>query len=90
MKYPTKADLLSLPDKEKAARFNAMVEASFSHVDERDLLAELHPRNTIDIKRRVDGHETWFEGDWLSKLEEARDGWKLPPKDSIPNGRLTT
>lgn len=48
--------------------------ASFkSHVDGRDLLDELHPRKTLDIKRRVDGVETWFEGDWLSNVKDARD-----------------
>lgn len=44
-----------------------------SHVDGRDLLDELHPRKTLDIKRRVDGVETWFEGDWLSNVRDARD-----------------
>lgn len=66
--------LLSLTDEEKCRRFDAMVAATFSHVDGRDLLAELHPRRTLDIKRRVDGVEMWFEGDWLSKLMRARDG----------------
>ena len=42
-----------------------------SHVDGRDLLDELHPRKTLDIKRRVDGVETWFEGDWLSNVRDA-------------------
>jgi|SRR5699024_1639722 len=46
-------------------------DATFSHVDGRDLLAELHPRKTLDIKRRVDGKETWYEGDWLSSLYDA-------------------
>lgn len=45
-----------------------VINATHSHVDGRDLLAELHPRNMLDIKRRVDGVETWFEGDWLSNL----------------------
>ena len=40
----------------------------YSHVDGRDLFAQLHPRRMLDIKRRVDGVETWFEGDWLSNL----------------------
>jgi len=47
--------------------------ATISHVDGRDLLDELHPRNTLDIKRRIDGKETWFEGDWLSNLRDARN-----------------
>ena len=46
--------------------------ATFSHIDGRDLLAELHPRRQLDIKRRIDGIETWFEGDWLSTLWAAR------------------
>jgi DNA repair exonuclease SbcCD ATPase subunit len=47
--------------------------ATISHVDGRDLLDELHPRGTLDIKRRIDGKETWFEGDWLSNLRDARN-----------------
>ena len=43
----------------------------FSHVDGRDLFAQMHPRNTLDIKRRVDARETWFEGDWLTNLWDA-------------------
>jgi hypothetical protein len=41
------------------------------YIDGCDLLAELHPRKTLDIKRRVDGVETWFEGDWLSTVWDA-------------------
>ena len=47
--------------------------ATISHVDGRDLLDELHPRNMLDIRRRIDGVETWFEGDWLSNLRDARN-----------------
>ena len=43
----------------------------FSHVDGRDLFAQMHPRRMLDIKRRVDGRETWFEGDWLTDLWHA-------------------
>lgn len=43
----------------------------FSHVDGRDLFAQMHPRNTLDIKRRVDARETWFDGDWLTDLWTA-------------------
>ena len=57
---PTKAELLAIPAAEKIERYNAMVGATFSHVNGRDLLAELHPRKQLDIKRRVDGVETWF------------------------------
>lgn len=42
--------------------------ATFSHVDGRDLFAQMHPRNMLDIKRRIDARETWFEGDWLTDL----------------------
>jgi hypothetical protein len=42
-----------------------------SHVDGRDLLDELHPRKTIDIKVRVDARERWHEGDWLSNVRDA-------------------
>ena len=45
-----------------------IIASTHSHVSGRDLLAELHPRNTLDIKRRVDARETWFEGDWLSNV----------------------
>jgi hypothetical protein len=48
-------------------------QATISHVDGRDLLDELHPRNTLDIQRRIDGIDTWFEGDWLSNLRDARN-----------------
>lgn len=70
----TKEGLLALPDTEKLRRFDEMVRRTFSHVNGRDLLRELHPRRTLDIKRRVDGVETWFEGDWLTDLMRARDG----------------
>lgn len=53
----------------KAAQ--AVNAATYSHLDGRDLLAELHPRHTLDIKRRVDARETWYEGDWLFDLYEA-------------------
>jgi hypothetical protein len=66
--------LLALEDGEKVRRFEEMVRSTFSHVDGRDLLHELHPRRQLDIKRRVDGQETWFEGDWLTRLMWARDG----------------
>jgi hypothetical protein len=67
------ATLLSLPDSEKIARFDAMVRTTFSHMDGRDLLDELHGEE-LEIKRRVDGFETWFEGDWLSNLRDERNG----------------
>lgn len=71
---PTKESLLTLSDAEKLVRFDAMVRATYCHIDGHDLLRELHPRRQLDIKRRVDGRETWFEGDWLSNLFFARNG----------------
>ncbi len=53
---------------ELVSRLKAIDKETYSHVDGRDLFAQFHPRNTLDIKRRVDGRETWFEGDWLSNL----------------------
>ena len=50
-----------------------IVDTTHSHIDGRDLLGELHPRKTLDIKRRVDGRETWHEGDWLSDLKREID-----------------
>jgi hypothetical protein len=82
---PDMTIFLALPDAEKARRFDAMVRATFSHVDGRDLLDELHPRKELDIKRRVDGSEVWFEGDWLSNLRDERNGggqWWLPLAES--------
>ncbi len=38
------------------------------HETKNCLFARMHPRKTLDIKRRVDGKEDWFEGDWLSNL----------------------
>ena len=81
---PPLNELLALSDAEKAKRFDAMVKRTFSHVDGRDLLDELHPRRMLDIKRRVDGVETWFEGDWLSNLRDERNGghgWWLTDED---------
>ena len=52
-----------------------IIQSTHSHVNGRDLLAELHPRNILDIKRRVDARETWFQGDWLSNLwTEVKSG----------------
>jgi len=57
--------------KELEDALNAVTKATRSHIDGRDLLDELHPRYTLDIKRRRDGVETWYQGDWLSNLREA-------------------
>jgi hypothetical protein len=84
---PSLDELLALSDDEKLKRFDAMVRSTFSHVDGRDLLRELHPRRTLDIKRRADGRETWFEGDWLSNLWTERNGgrgWIQNRPDFVP------
>ncbi|MPZ20154.1 MAG: hypothetical protein GEV06_19885 [Luteitalea sp.] len=47
------------------------IDAAVRSHDGRDLLDELHPRHHLDIKRRLDGRETWHEGDWLSDLRRA-------------------
>lgn len=71
-----------------------IVAATHSHVDGRDLLAELHPRKTLDIKRRSDGVETWFEGDWLTNVQREVDRAKaflfsleIAGKHAAPAGR---
>lgn len=43
-----------------------LISLSYSHVDGRDLFAQLKPRYTLDIVRRIDGIETIFEADWLT------------------------
>lgn len=52
---------------------STLIASTYSHVDGRDLLGELHPRNTLDIKRRVDGMDTFHEGDWLSEVMHCRN-----------------
>lgn len=84
---PSLNELLALSDADKVKRFDAMVKATFSHLDGRDLLRELHPRKTLDIKRRADGCESWFEGDWLSNLWTERNGgfgWVSTRPDYVP------
>lgn len=51
--------------------------ATISHVDGRDLLDQIHPRHMLDIRRRVDGKEDWFEADWLSDLRDARNAARV-------------
>ena len=53
---------------EAARRVN---EATYSHVDGRDLLAELHPRHHMDITVRRDGQDHHYGADWLSNLYDA-------------------
>lgn len=57
---------------------DTIVAMTKSHIDGRDLLDEIHPRNTLDIKRRVDGVEKWFEADWLSGLRDAIKAYAEP------------
>lgn len=45
-----------------------IIKRSHSHVDGRFLFEPLLHRKSIDIKKRLDGVETWYEGDWLSEL----------------------
>lgn len=45
-----------------------IIELSHSHVDGRFLFEPLLHRKQLDIKKRLDGVETWYEGDWLSDL----------------------
>ena len=64
-------------NKEIIEILDKIIEASCSHIDGRFLFDELSPRKTLDIKKRVDGVETWHEGDWLTELghhiKHARD-----------------
>ena len=53
---------------EAARRVN---ERTYSHLDGRDLLAQLHPRHHIDITVRRDGQDTVLEADWITGLYEA-------------------
>lgn len=64
----------------KAARLEAkmreaLVTGTHSHVDGRDLLAELKPNaaHFIDIKVRINGQWREYEGDWLKRLMHLRD-----------------
>ena len=64
----TMPDALLQAAQEARDALQRVIDSTHSHVDGRDLLAELHPRRMLDIKRRRDGVETWFQGDWLSNL----------------------
>jgi hypothetical protein len=55
-------------------REQAMIEATRSHVDGRDLLAELQPLHWhfCNIRVRINGAWKEYEGDWLKRLFKAR------------------
>lgn len=57
------------------ARAEAMIAATISHVDGRDLLAELKPMywHFCNIKVRINGQWKEYEGDWLKRLYQARE-----------------
>lgn len=77
--------LINIPQEEQAKRYREMVLACFCHLTGEDNLGKLHPRRMIDIKRRVDGVETWFEGDWLTTLMRARDGHEISKYHHLPS-----
>lgn len=85
MNYET---LINIPESEQASRYREMVLASFCHLNGEDHLSALHPRRSLDIKRRVDGVEKWFEADWLTTLMEARDGKKISKFHHLPSREL--
>ncbi len=57
----------------------ALKEATYSHVDGRDLLHELQPNGAhhIDIVVRINGQDRRYQGDWLKELTWARDGHNM-------------
>lgn len=57
--------------KDVVKALEVVLSTTISDVDGRDMLAELHPRNMLDVRRRADGVETWHEADWLSDLNRA-------------------
>lgn len=64
----------SEPEAEVEGMSEAMKDATYSHVDGRDLLAEVcDGAHHIDILVRRNGQDEVFEGDWLKRLKEARD-----------------
>lgn len=69
-------ELLNISNEEKIRRFDEMCKITFSHIDGRDLLQELCPAKILDIKKRIDGVETWYEADWLKELLKARNAKK--------------
>jgi hypothetical protein len=52
-----------------------IIESTYSHVDGRDLLAELNLNQAhfVNIMVRIDGRFKEYEGDWLKRLMAARD-----------------
>ena len=70
-----------------ADEMRAMIASTFSHVDGRDLLAELKPNHWhyCDIRVRINGQWEEFEGDWLKRLMKARDEAMLAAAPSEPS-----
>lgn len=64
----THLDALEKEREELRAAVALIIKRSHSHVDGRFLFDELKGRKTLDIKKRKDGVETWYEGDWLTDL----------------------
>ena len=56
-------------------RLHEMIKATYSHVDGRDLLAELQLKQChfCNIRVRINGQWKEYEGDWLKRLMQARD-----------------
>jgi len=71
----TKAEAEAAALRVDAERYKRMRAATFSHVDQRDVLAELSPNgwHMCDIHVRINGEWRKHEGDWLRKLFHARD-----------------
>lgn len=73
--------------KAEAERYKRMRAATYSHVDQRDLLAELKPGGwhfcNIKVQVRINGEWREHEGDWLRKLWHARDRDAGPYVESL-------
>ena len=81
----TYENLINISQEEQAKRYREMVLACFCHLTGEDNLGKLHTRRMIDIKRRVDAVDTWFEGDWLTTLMDARNGKEVSQYHHLPS-----
>ena len=61
-------DALQERVRELEGQIQSIIECSHSYIDGRFLFEPLLNRKTLDIKKRKDGVDTWYEGDWLSDL----------------------